>query len=125
MQIIIPYGSPRYPSKNFKSRFPFKVMQHGQQQYKVLHLQYKVYQILHKMVSVPSFSQHYSCMQPCNQRYNILQKAVPLLQSIFTSYSTLFVHKILLTISTNIPFFYTSAIFHLPFFSYNHSKIIR
>ena len=42
-------------------------MQHGQQQYKVLHLQYKVRQILYKMVSAPSFSQHYLCMQPTLQ----------------------------------------------------------
>ena len=34
-------------------------------------------------------------------------------------YSTL-VHKIILTVRTNMPFHYTSVIFHLPIFAYNH-----
>ena len=34
----------------------------------------------------------------------------------------LLVHKIILTIPTNTPFLYTSAIFNLPIFSYNHSN---
>ena len=65
IQIIIPSGSTRCPTKNwvFKSRFSFKVMQHSQQQHKVLHLQDKVCQVLYKMVSAPSFSQHYLCKQ--------------------------------------------------------------
>ena len=38
----------------------YDVMQQGQQQ---LYLQYKVCWILHKIVGVPLFSQHYLCMQ--------------------------------------------------------------
>ena len=56
-------GQTRYPSKiwAFKSRFSFKVRQHGQQQ---LYLQYKVCRVLYKMVGTLSFSQPCLCMQP-------------------------------------------------------------
>ena len=87
-----------------KSRIYFKVRQHGQQQ---LYLQYKVFSILSKMVGTLSFSQPYLCIQPT------LQSSPNTLS--FTSVNfqlpipALFVRKIIVKISTNTPFFYTSA----------------
>ena len=56
----------RYQWKSwfFQKRFSFKVMQHDHEQ---LYLQYKVCWILYKMVSAPSFSQRYLCIQPMLQ----------------------------------------------------------
>ena len=110
----------RYPSKRvFKSRFSFKIRQHGQQQ---LYFQYKVCWILCKMVGTPSFSQPCLFIQP-----TISTKNPFFYQSIFTS---LF-HPFLLTKSflqspITIPFCippsfcvepsqqYTPRIFSLP-----------
>ena len=40
--------------------------------------------------------------------------------NIYLPIPPLLVHKIILTIRTNTPFLYTSAIFHLRIFAYNH-----
>ena len=110
--ISIPYmGQTQYPSKSWvlKCLFPFKVRQHSQQQ---LNLQYKVGWILYKMVSAPSF--YITLPVHTNP---ISKKSLCLLQPIFTS---LYDHKVTPTIPTNTPFPYTSAIVHLPVFTYSH-----
>ena len=110
-------GQTRYPSKRrvFKNRFSFKVWQHGQQQ---LSLKYKKCWILDKMINASSFSQTYLCIPstlespPKNRSSTSVNFHHPI--------PPLLVHKIILTISTNIPFLYTSAIFHLSLFAYTH-----
>ena len=57
-------------------------MQHGQQR----HLQYKVCRILYKIVSAPSFSQDYLCMQPALQSPPKDRSSTSVIS---TSYSTL------------------------------------
>ena len=103
-------GETRYPWKNwvFKSCFFFVVRQHVQEQ---RYLQYKVYWILCKMLGAPSFSQSSLCIQPP------LQSPTKIFSSnsvnFHLPFPPLLVHKIILTISTNTPFLYTSATFHL------------
>ena len=108
-------GQTHYPSKCWvlKTHFSFKVRQHSQQQ---LYRQYKGRWILYKMVRVPSFSQLYLCKQP------MLQSPVKSSTSVnfHLPVSPLPVHKIILTIPTNTPFLYISAILHLLFCVYNH-----
>ena len=110
-------GQTRYPSKIWaiKSRFSFKVRQHGQQQ---LYLQYKVCRVLYKMVGTLSFSQPCLCMQPPLQSRPKMRS--PTSANFYLHIQSLLVHKIILTILTNTPFLYTSAIFHLPIFAYCH-----
>ena len=111
IQIIIPSGSTRCPSKNwvFKSRFSFKVMQHSQQQHKVLHLQDKVCQ-----VGKCSFI-FTTLLVQTNNATIFTKKPFLYFSQFLPPIPPLFVQKTLRTISTNIPFFYASAIFHRPF----------
>ena len=110
-------GQTRYPSKTwvFKSRFSFKIRQHSLQQ---PYLQHKVWGILYKMVSAPSFSQPYLCIQPPLQSQPKIWSStsanfhLPILALLF--------NKIILTIPTNTRYLYTSALFHLPIFTYKH-----
>ena len=60
----------------FKSRFSFKVRQHGQQQ---LYLQYKACWIIYKMIRAP-----HSPTCAYNHLYNLHQNSVSLLEAIFT-----------------------------------------
>ena len=61
-----------------------------------------------------------------NHPYNLHQKSVLLLQSIFTSlFRPYLLKKSFLQSLTNTPFLYTSAIFHLPIFVYNHPNNIH
>ena len=53
----------------------------------------------------------------CNQPYNLHQKFSSANSRLPTP--LLIAPKIILTISTNTPFFYTSALFHLPIFPYS------
>ena len=55
----------------------------------------------------------------------IFTKKAFLYLSQFSSIPTLFVHKIILTIPTNIPLLYTTAIFHLPLFAYNYPNSLH
>ena len=56
-----------------------------------------------------------------SQPYNLLQKIhCPILAIFCLPIPPLFIHKITITIPTNTPFLYTSAIFHLPIFAYSH-----
>ena len=89
--------------------FSFKVRQHGQQQ---LYLQHKVCWILYKMVGTPSFSQPYLCIQSTLQSPPKIRSSTSV--NFHLPIPPLLVHKIVLTILTNTPFLYTSAIFHLP-----------
>ena len=113
IQIIIPYGSNTLPIKTTLP-FTFKVKQHGQQQ---LYLQYKVYWILYKMVGALSFSQPYLCIQPTLQSPPKNRSSASV--NFHLPIPPLLIHKIIFTIPTNIPFLYTSAIFHFPHFAYN------
>ena len=74
-------GQTRYPSKswNFKSRFSFNVRLHGKQQ---LCLQYKVCWVLYKLIVLLHF---HSPDYAYNHLYNLHQKSVSLLESIFIS----------------------------------------
>ena len=73
--------------------------------------------VLNKMVGAFSFLQPYWHIQPplqpppkiCSSTSAIFHLPIP----------PLVVHKIILTISTNISFFYISAIFHFPIFAYS------
>ena len=104
-------GQRRYSSKDwiFESRFSFKVKQHGQRQ---LYLQCNVCWILYKMVSAPSFSRPYLFIQPTLQSPPKSRSST----SVNFHYPlwTLLVYKIILAISTDIPFLYISVVFHLP-----------
>ena len=66
-------GQTRYPLKIFKSSFSVKVRQHGQEQ---LYLQYKVCEVLYKIVGAHHFHNP-NCAY--NHPYNLEQKSVPLL----------------------------------------------
>ena len=70
------------------------------------------------MVSAPSFSQPYLCIQPMLQYPPKNRSSTSV--NFHLPIPPLLVHKIILTISTNIPFFSASAVFHLPLFAYNH-----
>ena len=68
------------------------------------------------MVGALSFSLPYSCIQ-------LPPQSSP--KFFFSKFSLhysfhLLVHKIILTIPTNTPFFYTSTFFHLPIFAYSN-----
>ena len=97
----------RHPSKSwfFKNCFSFKFRQHGKQQ---LYLQYKVSWILYKLVVAPSFSKPYLCIKPMLQSPPNYSSST----SVRFHLPPLLNHKIILTIPTNTPFLYTSAIFH-------------
>ena len=109
-------GQTHYPSINwvFKSRFSFKVRQHGQEQ---LYLQYKICWILYKMLSAPSFSQTYFCI------LSTLQFPPKNLSSTSVNFHLpippLLVHKIVLTIPLTSPSsisqqLSTSLVLHTP-----------
>ena len=70
------------------------------------------------MVGSPSFSQPYLCIQPP------LQSPPKIFSSTLVNFHLpippLLFNKIILTTSTNTPFIYATAIFHLPIFGYNH-----
>ena len=73
------------------------------------------------MVIPPSFSQPYLCTQPTLQSPPKNRSSTSI--NFHLPVPPLFVHKIILTIPTSIPFLCTSAIFHLPLFAYNHPAI--
>ena len=117
---IIGYAKPyTNPSQSkiwaFKSCFSFKIRQHGQNQ---LFLRYKVSRILCKMVDVLSFSQLLFWMQPPLQFPPKIRS--PTSAIFYLPIPSLLVHKIILTIPTNTPFIYTSAIFYIFIFVYIH-----
>ena len=91
----------RYPSKRwvFKSRFSFKIRQHGQQQ---LYIQYKVCWILYKMKGTPSFLQPYLWIQPMLQSPPKIHSSTPV--NFHLPIAPLFVPKIILTIPLTLPF---------------------
>ena len=101
-------GQTDYPSKSwiFKSRFSFKVRQHGQQQ---LYLPWKYDELFTKWQVLLHF---HNPSYAFNHSYKLHQKSIPLLQSTFTS---LF-HSYFLT---NPPL-QSPAIFRLPIFAHNH-----
>ena len=87
-------GQRHYLSKSwvFKSCFPFKVRQHGQQKF---YLQYKVCWILYKMVGVPSFLH----IQPMLQ--SLPKHSSSTLVNFYIPIPPLLFHKIILRIPTN------------------------
>ena len=99
-------GQTSHLSKNwaFKSRFSFKVRQHGQHR---VYLQYKVCWILYKMVSAFSFSQPYMWIQPPPQSPPKISSTTS--TNFHLPIPSLLVHKIILTIPTNTPFLYISS----------------
>ena len=103
--------------KLFKSRFSFKVRQRGQQQ---LYIRYKVCWILCKVVDAPSLSWLYLCIQPTLQSPPNICSSISV--GFYLPISPLLIHKIILTISTYTPFLYTSAIFQVSIFTYNHAN---
>ena len=70
------------------------------------------------MVGAPSFSQPYLCIQPTLQSQP--RNSFSTSANFHLPIPPLLFHKIILTIPTNTPCLYTSAIFHLPLFAYNH-----
>ena len=110
-------GKSCYPSKSwvFKSRFSFKVREHGQQQ---LYIQYKVCWIFYRMVCAPSLSKPYLCIQPPLYSPPRIRSTTSV--NFYLPIPSVLVHKTILKIPSNTPFLYTSAIFHLPIFAYNH-----
>ena len=118
-------GQTRYPPKSgvFKSRFSFKIKQHGPQQ---LYLQYKECWILYKIVGATSFSQHYLCIQtPLKFQPKILSSTSVNFQQILQPIPPLLLNKIIRSIPTNTPFLYIAAIFRFPIFAYNHRSNLR
>ena len=115
-------GQTRYPSKIwvFKSRFSFKVRQHGQQQ---LYLQCKVCWILYKMIGTPSFSQPYLYIQPTPQSPQKTRSSTSV--SSHVAITPLLVHKIVPTIPTNNLLLYTFAISHFHLFACNHPNNLQ
>ena len=100
-------GRTGYPSKNwvFKNRFSFKFRQ-------------QVCWILYKVLVAPSFSQSILWIKSTLQ--SLPRNSSSSSVNFHFSNSPLLVQKIILTIPTNTPFLYNSAIFHLPLFAYNH-----
>ena len=88
---------------------------HSQQQ---LCLQYKLCWILYKMVGTPSFSQPYLCIKPPLESLSNIRSTISV--NFHLPIPPSLVHKDILTISSNTPFFYTSANFFLPISTYNH-----
>ena len=74
--------------------------------------------ILYKMVGAPSFSQPILWIQPTLQ--SLPRNSSSSSVNFHFPISPLLVHKIILTIPTNTPFLYNSAIFHLHFFAQKH-----
>ena len=72
------------------------------------------------MINDPSFSQTYLCIPSMLESPQKSHSSTSL--NFHQPISPLLFHKIILTISTNIPFLYTSAIFHLPLFAYTQSN---
>ena len=112
----------RYPSKSwaFKSCFSFKVRKHGQQQ---VYLQYKVCWILSKMVGAHLFSQLYLRTQPPLQSPPEIRSSTSF--NVWLPILPLLIQKIIWTFPTNTLFLYTSAIFYVPIFAYNHPNNIH
>ena len=72
------------------------------------------------MVSAPSFSQPYLCIQPTLQSPPKSRSSTSI--KFHLSISFLLIHKIIFTIPINLLFLYTSVIFYLLHFAYNHSN---
>ena len=110
-------GKSCYPSKSwvFNSRFSFKVRQHGQQEH---YTQYNVCCAFYRMVCAPSLSQPYLCIQPPLQSPPRIRSSISV--NFCLPIPSLLVDKIILTVPSNTPFLYTSAILHLSIFAYNH-----
>ena len=89
----------------FKSRFSFRIRQHGQ-----LFLQYKVCWVLYKIVGFSLFSLPLLCIQPSLR--SPPKTCSSTLVSFYFPISPSFVHKIIIAIPTNTPFLYTSATLH-------------
>ena len=70
-----------------------------------------------QMVGNPSFSQPYLCIEPTIQSLPKIYFSTSV-----NFYLTILPWLVILTIPTNTPFLYTSAIFHLLLFAYNHPK---
>ena len=70
------------------------------------------------MVCAPSLSQPYLCIQP--PLYSPPRILSSTSVNFYLPIPSALVHKTILTIPSNTSFFYTSAIFHLPIFAYNH-----
>ena len=110
-------GQSRNLSKSWllKSCFSFKLSHHGQQQ---LYLQYKVCWILHRIVGAPSFLQLFLRIQPPLQYPPEIHSSTSVNFQLLIL--LLLVQKMILIISTDTAFLYTSAIFHLPIFACSH-----
>ena len=99
----------RYPSKSlvFKSHFSSKVRQHGKQQLYLMldSLQNSRCSFIFTTLLVLHTTTLKSPLKICSSTSVNFYLHIP----------PLIVHKIILTISTNTPFLYTSAIFHTLF----------
>ena len=92
-----------FPVSIVKSRLSFKARQHCQEQ---LYLQYKACWVMYKIVGAPSL-----CVQPPLQFWPKIRSST--LVNFYLPIAIWLGLKIILTIPTNTPFVYTSAILHL------------
>ena len=70
------------------------------------------------MVGASLFSQPCLCIQPPLKSLPKIRSSTSV--NFHLPISPLLAHKIIFTIPANIPFHYTSAVFHFPIFAYNH-----
>ena len=93
-------GQTCYPSESwfFKSRFSFKVRQHGQQQ---LYIQYQVCWILSRIIRALSLSKPFLCIKPTFQSPPRIRFSTSV--NFYLPIPRLLVHKIFLTLPSSIP----------------------
>ena len=93
-------GQICYPSESwvFKSRFSFKVILHGQQQF---YIQYKVCWILYRMICALSLSKPFLCIKITFQSPPRIRFSTSV--NFYLPIPPLLVHNIFLTIPSSIP----------------------